>query len=61
MPDTPTSASVTWQKALTQGLLPAEFVQWAVQREGGLPDGPIQQEDYERLKAEYEADNNKGR
>ncbi len=43
----------TWQEAISKGLLPAEFVQWAVQREGGLPDGPIQQEDYERLAAEY--------
>ena len=38
---------------MNKRLLPAEFVQWAVQREGGLPDGPIQQEDYERLAAEY--------
>jgi hypothetical protein len=33
-----------------------EFVQWAVQKHGPLPDGPIRQEDYERLKAEFEGE-----
>jgi hypothetical protein len=31
-----------------------DFVQWAVQAHGPLPDGPVTQADYERLKAEYE-------
>ena len=32
-----------------------EFVQWVVARFGPLPDGPIQQEDYERFAAAYQA------
>lgn len=32
------------------------FVQWAVARHGPLPDGEIQQSDYERLAAEYQAE-----
>jgi hypothetical protein len=47
-------AWATWDRVLQLGLLPAEFVQWAAQREGGLPDGPIQEADYLRLKKEYE-------
>jgi len=43
----------TWKEAMTKGILPVEFVQWAVQQEGGLPDGPIRPEDYERLGAEW--------
>ena len=43
----------TWKDAMKMELLPVDFVQWAVQREGGLPDGPIQQKDYKRLAAEY--------
>jgi len=31
-----------------------EFVQWIVQRHGGLPDGPVEQADYERYSAEWE-------
>jgi hypothetical protein len=31
-----------------------DFVQWIVQRHGGLPEGPIKEDDYNRLKAEYE-------
>ena len=46
----------TWEMVMKLGLLPVEFVQWAAAREGGLPDGPIQQSDYERLKEEYERD-----
>ena len=30
-----------------------QFVQWVVQRDGPLSDGPILQEDYERLTAAY--------
>ena len=32
-----------------------EFVQWIVQRHGGLPDGPVEQADYERYSAEWES------
>lgn len=32
-----------------------EFVSWAVQTEGPLPDGEVQRADYERLKAGYES------
>ncbi len=45
-------AALTWQQIAVEH--PA-FIQWAVQRHGGLPDGPVQAEDYNRLKAEYEA------
>ena len=31
-----------------------EFVQWVVARHGGLPEGPIQEEDYNRFAAEFE-------
>lgn len=31
------------------------FVQWIVQTHGPLPDGRVLEEDYNRLKAEYEA------
>ncbi len=47
------SETPTWLEAMRIGLLPTEFVHWAAQREGGLLDGPIQQEDYERLAADY--------
>lgn len=32
-----------------------EFVQWAVQTYGPLLDGPISEDDYNRLVAEYES------
>lgn len=32
-----------------------EFVQWIVATHGPLPDGEVQQADYERLKTEYES------
>jgi hypothetical protein len=62
-PDVPTEtpAWATWEAVMKLGMLPVEFVQWASQREGGLPDGPIQMEDYERLKAEWEAEAGIGR
>ena len=47
---------ITWKEAMSKRLLPVEFVQWTVQREGGLPDGLIRLEDYERLAAEYLGD-----
>lgn len=31
-----------------------EFVQWIAQRHGGVPDGPIDEADYERFVTEYE-------
>lgn len=30
-----------------------EFVQWIVQRYGGVPEGPIKREDYLRFQTEY--------
>lgn len=30
-----------------------EFVQWCVAKHGPLPDGPVKQKDYDRLKDEY--------
>lgn len=32
-----------------------EFVQWIVATHGPLHDGPVTKNDYERLRAEYEA------
>ena len=31
-----------------------EFVQWIVQKFGPLPDGPIEENDYNRFKEAYE-------
>ncbi len=45
---------ITWKEALINKVLPAEFIQWVVQREGPLPEGPIQQAEYERLASAYE-------
>jgi hypothetical protein len=41
---------VTWK-----GLAVAhpEFVQWVVQTYGSVPEGPVREDDYERLRAEY--------
>lgn len=43
---------MTW-KELAEAL--PEFVAWIVQRHGGVPEGPITEDDYNRFKAEYEA------
>lgn len=32
-----------------------QFVQWAVQKYGPLPDGPVKQADYERYVDAYDA------
>jgi hypothetical protein len=42
---------VTWNDV---ALRYPEFVQWAVQHAGPLPDGEVREEDYERLKAAWE-------
>jgi hypothetical protein len=44
---------MTWRELAA---IQPEFVQWVAQRHGGLPEGPIEDADYERFKAEYEAD-----
>lgn len=36
-----------------------EFAQWVVQRHGGLPDGPVAKEDYERFSVEYQEEVNR--
>lgn len=46
------STMVTWNDIAE---MYPEFVAWAVQTEGPLPDGEVQRADYERLKAGYEA------
>jgi hypothetical protein len=46
---------MTWNDVATQY---PEFVQWAAQRHGPLPDGEVRQEDFERLAAEYYQESN---
>ena len=41
---------ITWRQAA--GTYP-EFVQWVVQRDGGLPDKEIVGEQWDRLREEY--------
>lgn len=48
----PEDKMMTWDKIAE---FYPEFVAWAVQTEGPLPDGEVQRADYERLKAGYEA------
>jgi hypothetical protein len=35
-----------------------DFVQWAVQTHGPLPDGEVSEDDYERLALDYKARGN---
>lgn len=41
---------MTWNDVATN--LP-EFVQWAVQKYGGLPEGEVTEDDYNRLVTEW--------
>jgi len=50
-----TEAPVTWKELAALGGDFTQFVQWIVQTHGPLPDGNIQQADYERYKQLYEA------
>lgn len=49
------SIAPTWHDVAA---LYPEFAEWVVAKYGPLPDGEIQQEDYERLAAAYKAERN---
>ena len=49
MPETPT-VDLTWRDIAEAY---PTFVQWVVQRHGGVPVGPVVKEDYERFRDEY--------
>ena len=50
------TAPVTWLQAFEAGLLPPEDLQLAIQFFGGLPEGLIKKDDYERFKKRVEGE-----